>query len=126
MLAMRLTTSICFWLGRPTRISRALCGGRCARISAIVCGCSSWMNVSRFSDSAFCRNENGVVCTCCVTCLITRSASSSLSDFCKQRLGVLEPAFVEVRVGQRDVVELAEDILARVERRSRPAMRSRG
>ena len=58
-------------------ISLAFWAGRCARISAIVCGCSSWMNVSRFSLSAFCKNEKGVVATCWVTCLIAFSASAS-------------------------------------------------
>jgi len=90
-VATRFTTSICFWLGSPTRISDAFCAGRCAKISAIVCGCSSWINVSRFSDSAFCKNENGDVCTCCVTVLMTRLASSSLSDLRNSDLAYSSP-----------------------------------
>ncbi len=35
--------------------------------------------------------------------------------FSQQTLGVLQPAFVEVGVGQREVVELTEDVLARDE-----------
>ncbi len=49
------------------------------------------MNVSRFSLSAFCKNENGVVCTCCVTCLITREASDSLKDFRNRALACSRP-----------------------------------
>jgi hypothetical protein len=86
MLAMRLITSICFCIGSPTRISDALWCARWQMISAIVCGCSSWMNVSRFSLSARCRNANGVFCTCVWICAITRSATFGSSESRSSRL----------------------------------------
>jgi len=60
MLATRLMTSICFCMGRATRISLALWWGRWQMISAMVCGCSSWIKVMRFSLSARCRKAKGV------------------------------------------------------------------
>ena len=84
------------------------------------------MNVSRFSLSAFCRNENGVVCTCCVTCLMMRDGIFLAERLAEQRLGVFQAAFGEVGVGQGQVVELAEDVVASVDADLADARRSRG
>ena len=45
-------------------ISAAWAGGKCDRIRAIVCGCSSMMKVSRFWLSTFCRKPNGRASIC--------------------------------------------------------------
>ena len=84
------------------------------------------MNVSRFSLSAFCRNENGVVCTCCVTCLMTRVGVVFAERFAQQRLGVFQAAFAEIGIGQGEVVEFAEDLLCGCRRGFRRCRRSRG
>ena len=59
MVAMRRMTDSWRSAGRPLMMSAAWDGGTCERIRAIVCGCSSMMNVSRFWLSTFCRKPNG-------------------------------------------------------------------
>jgi hypothetical protein len=67
--------------GSPERISADFWEGRWARMSEMVWGCSSWMKVSRFSDSAFCRKEKGVTITACITASRMVAALSAGRDF---------------------------------------------
>ena len=51
-------------LGNPAMTCADFCGARCDRMSAIVCGCSSMMNVSRCVASIFCKKANGNASIC--------------------------------------------------------------
>ena len=66
-------------------------------MSAIVCGCSSWMKVSRLALSTFCRKEKGAFRTCWESWAISLDAWSSgspaLSSACTRESPPSQPHF---------------------------------
>ena len=111
---MRVSTSTRRSSGSSVTSCAALAGFRCARISAIVCGCSPRMNFESCSGSAFSSEVKPAVdWNDRMTRSMIRRAASSPSVLLEHAPRVVEVAARHELGGDRDLVELVEHLLAR-------------
>ena len=117
MLAMRISTSARISSGSWLTSCAALPAFRCARINAMVCGCSPRMNFESWSGLAFSSvAKPALVLNDLMTRSRMRRDRSGPSDLFSSRRACSTPPVVRVLAGGRHLVELGEHDLALIGR----------